>query len=307
MRAILLAMTMLASILLMGCESWYARETQELVVWNRPIAGAFQRLRMLPGSVMLETAVIKIDDAEMESFDQLWQQIDTSPLSLQDRRVLDQNGIRAGVIASHVPAELHQLMEPIPIDESTLDSWQQQLFDKGLLKPEPRLLLHDGIQNRRGESHPVPVSDFLKNASWIVEVGDRKTAGASENVRAVIEVKTFPKGDGTVRLVCTPALHIGQPRTQIGIQQQGFAYETAQEKKLLKGLRFEACLRSGESLIVAPTADLGDLGGLFFGSGPEANENGNYRILMIRLLQTQMDDLFDAAPDLEELTTTFVD
>ncbi len=308
MRAILLIMTLAMSVLLMGCESWFARETQETVSWHRPIAGAFQRLRMLPDSVMLEIAVVKIDREEIESFDKLWHQIDTSPLSLNDRRVLDQNGIRAGVVSSHVPAMLHKLMAPIPIDESSLDSWQQQLFDKGLLKPEPRILLHDGIQNRRGESHPVPVSDYLTHASWIVEVGDRRTAGASDNVRAVIEVKTFPKGDGTVRLVCTPSLHIGQPRTQIGIQQQGFAYETAQEKKLLKELKFEACLRSGESLMIAPTSDLSDLGGLFFGGGvAEQGEDGTYRVLMLRLLQTQMDDLFDVAPDLDELTTTFVD
>lgn len=310
MRAKLSLILVLALALFLGCETWYAQNVQETVSWKRPLTGSMQRLRMLPDSVMLEIAVVKIDQSELESFDELWQQIDASSLSLTERRVLDQNGVRVGVVSSHIPADLHALMEPIPVDKEALNSWQQQLFEKGLLKPEPRILLHDGIQNRRGEVHPVPVSGWLDQASWIVEVGEQRTAGASENVRAVVEVRTYPKGDGTVRLACTPALHIGQPRTQIGIKQQGFVYETAQEKKLLRDLKFAACLRSGETLVVAPTSDVSDLGGLFFGpSGERVGESsdGNFRILMIRLLQTQHDDLFDAETDQDDLTTTFVD
>ena len=310
MRAKLSLILLLATALLVGCESWYARNLQETVSWKRPVASAMQRLRMLPDSVMLEIAVVKIDRSEIQRFDELWNQIDTGSLSLSERRILDQNGVRVGVVPSHIPADLHALMAPIPVDQESLNSWEEQLFEKGLLKPEPRILLHDGIQNRRGEVHPVPVSGWLNQASWIVEVGDQRIAGASDNVRAVMEVRTFPKGDGTVRLVCTPALHIGQPRTQIGIQQQGFAYETAQEKKQLRELKFGACLRSGETLLVAPTSDVSDLGGLFFGPPDEVVEgegDGTFRILMLRLLQTQRDDLFDAESDRDELTTTFVD
>ena len=310
MRAKFLVLALLLAMgLITGCESWYARDIQETVSWKRPIA-AMQRLRMLPDSVMLEIAVVKIDRSELQNFDAIWKQVDTGSLNLSDRRLLDQNGIRAGVVSSHIPAELHALMEPDPIDVDSLDSWQKQLHEKGLLDPEPRILLHDGIQNRRGEVHPVPVSGWLPHASWIIEVGDQRTAGASENVRAVVEVRTYPKGDGTVRLVCTPALHIGQPRMQIGIQQQGFAYETSQEKKLLRDLKFGASLRSGETLVVAPTSDISDLGGLFFGptdQEAEASADGTFRVLMLRLLQTQQDDLFDAESDLDELTTTFVE
>jgi hypothetical protein len=310
MRAQLMTLTLAFLALGLGCQSWYAQDSQESVSWQRPVMGSFQKLRMLPDSVMLEIAVVKIEAQEMEGFDQLWKSIDTSPLNLSARQRLDQNGMRAGVVSSHVPAELHRLMKPIPIDESSLDSWQQQLYEKGLLKPEPRMLLHDGIQNRRGESHPVPVSDYMTEASWLVEIGDQSIAGASQNVRAVIEVKTYPKSDGSVRLICTPALHIGQPKTQIGIQQQSFAFETSQDKKLLRDLKFEACLRAGESLIVAPTSDLADLGGLFFGAPLKADgdkNTGEYRVLMVRLLQTQMDDLFSSGQQLEDLTTTFVD
>lgn len=310
MRAKLYILMFLSLSFLVGCERWYAHDSIETVSWQRPVMGSFQRLRMLPDSVMLEIAVVKIERSEMEGFDKLWKQLDHSPLSLRSRKRLDQNGLRAAVVSSHVPAELHRLMEPVALDESKFDQWQQQLFDKGLLKPEPRILLHDGIQNRRGESHPVPVSGYMPHASWVVEVDQQRIAGASENVRAVFEVKTYPKGDGTVRLVCTPGLHIGQPKTQIGIQQQAFAYETSQEKKLLKSLKFEACVRSGESLIIAPTSDMADLGGLFFGSEIDTqlqSNDGSYRVLMVRLLQTQMDDLFDSSPELDDLTTTFVE
>lgn len=311
MRAIRLLVLVFLASLCAGCESWYAPNVDEQTV--KPVRSAFQRLRMLPDSVVLEVAVAQIDLDQLDQFDHLWNRIDTGVLSLHDRRVLDQNGIRVGVLSSHVPAELHELLAPIPVDESSLNPWQEQLLEKGLLKPQSRFLLHDGIQNRRGETHPVPVSQFWEQTSWVVHSGDRKSVGAGENVRAVVEVKTFPKGDGTVRLICTPTLHIGLPRTQIGVSQQAFAYETSQDKKQLSDLKFEACLRSGETLIVAPTSDLGDLGKLFFGADPGLAEVANdgspqtYRILMLRLLQTQKDDLFDADTGIDELTTTFTD
>lgn len=268
---------------------------------------------MSPDTVVLEVAVAKIDLADMEKFERLWRQLDTSSIPLAQRKSLDQNGIRVALCSSHVPAELHEILEPTPIDESTLSSWQIQLFKKGLLKPLSKFLLHDGIQNRRGEVHPVPVSDSFEEASWVLRQGDRKTVGAGTNVRAVIEVKTYPKGDGTVRLVCTPTLHLGDARRQIGVSQQNFAYETAQDKQRLNDLAFEACLRSGESMMVAPTSDLGDLGGLFFGLGPQAMvsegdpDSRTFRVLMVRLLQTQMDDLFKSPSVAEKLTTTSID
>ena len=310
MRASQILFASIVVVILVGCESWQLRDSTRKS--SKP-PKTFQSLRMPADSVVLEIAVATMEQADLSKYKGLWREIDTSCVRLDQRKVLDQNGIRAGIISSHIPASLQQMLEPDPIDEESLDSWQSQLFEKGLLKPKPKVLLHDGIQNRKGESHPVPVSQTLPEASWIVKNGTRNTAGAGTQVRAVMEVKTYPNGDGTVRIVCTPTLHLGQPRPQIGVSQQAFIYENSQDKQLLDELSFELCLRSGESAIIGPTSDLGDLGALFFANPnrseieSDASDNGSFRFLMVRLLQTQMDDLFESGPVKEKLSSTSFD
>ena len=74
---------------------------------------------------------------------------------------------------------------------------------------------------------------------------------------------------------------------------------------------------SGESLVLAPTADVEDLGELFFGAAQsEANHRdsrlsespaASHRLLLVRIVQTQMDDLFNDSRFVEKLTTAFAE
>lgn len=295
-----------------GCSSWYAQPGETST--SRPVATKFQPLRMSPDSVVIEVAVAKIDLDRMADFEQFWSEIDTSSLKLEERKRLDQNGIQAGVISSHLPAALQSLLEPRQVDFDTLSGLEKQMYEKGILQPEPRYLLHDGIQNRGGETHSVPISGVMPTASWTIKTGSREIIEAGEHVRGFTELMTYPNGDGTVRMVCTPCLHLGQPKMQIAVQEDGFVYESAADKKQLDELRFETTLKSGQTLILAPTGDMADLGGLLFGSPVDdsnlqqsASDPGAFRILLVRILQTQMDDLFAPEQQKEKLTTANLD
>ena len=311
MRALLCLMITLGCIQ-SGCSSWYAQPGETST--SKPVSTAFQKLRMSPDSVVLEVAVARIDLDRGADFNRLWSEIDTSTIPLANRKRLDQNGIRAGTISSQLPAVLQSLLEPRPIDVDSLSGLQKQMHEKGILEPDPRYLLHDGIQNRSGEIHPVPVTRVLPTASWTLKSEAGQSVGAGEHVRGFIELMTYPNGNGTVRLVCTPCLHLGQPKTQIAVQSQRFVYETATDKKQLDDLSFETQLKSGQTLILAPTSDMGDLGGLLFGSAVAdriasntSNTSRSFRILLVRILQTQMDDLFAPVESKEKLTTATLD
>ena len=78
-------------------------------------------------------------------------------------------------------------------------------------------------------------------------------------------------------------------------------------------LKFEVTLRSGESIVIAPTKDVTDMGKLLFGNSDIAAEadaavvpssHPTHRILLVRVVQTQMDDLFSQSNLIEKLTTT---
>ena len=68
---------------------------------------------------------------------------------------------------------------------------------------------------------------------------------------------------------------------------------------------------------MAPTADVADLGKLFFGAAqsgfdqpesvPSESQAVSHRLLLVRIVQTQMDDLFNDSRFVEKLTTAFAE
>lgn len=245
---------------------------------------------MSPDAVSLEVAVAQLDGGQAELIEEFWALLDQQKIPFQNRKILDANGIRAAVVPAHVPGVLRELLKPQVIDPDLLNSFQKQMYDKGLLKPVERLLTHDKVQNRDGESHELVLSAPHPEMSWVITTNRGKSAGAGKSVRGVFGVKTFPNGDGSVRLMVTPKIHHGDPRTQIGVFDKSFLFESQQSVIELSDLVTEAKLLPGESLVVGATSDLGDLGRLFFGT-PDSSSN-HQRLMLIRLVQTQWDDLF---------------
>jgi hypothetical protein len=177
------------------------------------------------------------------------------------------------------------------------------------------MIAHERISNREGQAHPVTISETHSQANWTIRNGDRQTIGTGEFVRGVIAVKTFPQGDGTVRIVFAPEIHHGKPRHQIGVAERTFLHRQGQTISPVKDLEFEVTLRAGESIVVGPTPDLDGVGKLFFGSYAldedvseqvEGRPVSTHRMLLIRVVQTQMDDLFSDANTVEKLTTTLI-
>jgi len=269
----------------------------------------FPKGRLTSDTVGLEVAVAQLDSLQSETFETFWKMLDQQELPLELRKRLDQNGLRAAVMAVHPPALLNQLVDPKPIDPSLLDDFQKQLHAENLLRPQARMLTHQRISNREGQSHQVPTSDAQGEISWIIKSGEERSAGFGKQVRGVMSVTTYPQGDGSVRLMIRPEIHHGDSRPRIGVGQGSFLVESSQYETPVDELKFEVTLRPGESLVVAPTTDVAELGRILFGNSRVRQDESDtnrpiptHRILMVRVVQTQMDDLFGKS-NIERLTT----
>ena len=183
------------------------------------------------------------------------------------------------------------------------------------MRPQPRMLSHQRISNREGQAHKVDTSEVHSEASWIIRSGDSQTVGFGKLVQGVISITTFPQGDGSVRLVVLPEIHHGQAHPRIGAGQGSFLIESTQHITPIDELKFEVSLRCGESLVIAPTKDVSEKGKIFFGSlqptviASELDKGildkpvPTHRMLLVRVVQTQMDDLFSDSNLNEKLTT----
>jgi len=275
----------------------------------------FPQSRIAVDAVGLDIGVAQLDSGQSETFETFWGLLDQQELSLERRRVMDQNGLRVAVMSSHAPPQLNQLVDPQEIDPDLLNKFERQLFAKGLMRPQQRMLSHERISNREGQTHKVTTSEVHQEASWVIQSGNKQTAGSGKLVRGVIAVTTYPQGDGSVRLIVRPEIHHGHSRPRIGAGQGSFLIESSPFIAPLDELKFELDLRSGESLVIAPTKDVSDMGKILFGSDQTESLTdldsavpskpvATHRMLLIRVVQTQMDDLFSNSNLNEKLTTT---
>lgn len=265
---------------------------------------------MAVDAVGLELAVAQLDASQSESFEAFWNLLDQQELPLELRKRLDQNGIRAAVMASHPPPMFQQLVDPRVLGPDEMDELEKQLHANGLLQPTPRMITHDRISNREGQAHIVQTSEFHPQASWLVRNGEMQTPGYGEHVRGVMAVSTFPQGDGSVRLIIRPEIHDGASRPRIGVGGGTFLIESGQSVTPIDDLKMDITLRAGEAIVLAPTSDVSDLGRIFFGGSELDNHSESkkrphtHRILLIRVVQTQMDDLFSDTNLGEKLTNS---
>jgi hypothetical protein len=291
---------LISLICVLGCARWKQPEEKRAV--------SFPKGRMALDAVGLELGVVQLDSGQQATYENFWSLLDQLELPLELRKQLDQNGLCAGIMSAHPPAMLPELVEPQAIDPDDLSELEKQLHAKGLYRPQPRMITHDRISNREGQSHPIPVSETHAQSSWIIKSGDKQTVGFGKQVVGVMTVTTYPQGDGSVRLVFQPEIHHGESRPRIVGGERSFLVKSGQSVIPIHDLKFEVTLRAGESIIIAPTKDLSDLGQLFFGSTvPESaaakKSIPTHRILMVRVVQTQMDDLFRDSNLVEKLTT----
>jgi hypothetical protein len=293
MRLCFIIALLVSSLGVCGCARWELPEKKSRTI--------FPKSRIALDAVGLEQGIAQLDSGQVESFELFWRSLDQQALPLELRKRLDQNGIRVAIMDSHAPAILHKLIEPKPIVVEELTELEKQLLAKGLLRKQQRMISHERISNREGEGHLISVSKFHPQISWVVRNGTKETPGFGESVRGMMMVTTFPQGDGSVRLIFEPEIHHGQWRPQIA--QRSFLKESKQAVMRIDDLKFEVILRPGESIVIAPTQDVADLGKLFFGAGeteielpgPPNRSVPTHRMLMIRVVQTQMDDLFSDA------------
>jgi hypothetical protein len=304
LKSILLVLLLLSS----GCARWDGRwERAETV---SPTGFQFPESRMPPDSVALEMALVQLDDSQTADFEEFWQILDQQEVELSMRQQLHLNGIRIAVMASHAPSELHQLLKPRPVEFQDLDLVGQQMAEKDLVPPQPRLVIHQRVTNRHGEIFPLQTSEIHPQFTWDVRHDTMRSVGSGNAVRGIMEIRSMPQGDGSVRLRLMPTIHHGDVKPTISVAEKSFVFDSSQTINRLNELLFDVTLRAGETVVIAPTEDVSeersDLGNLFFGLPDVPQRKSSrltHRVLMVRVVQTQLDDLFGNSGVQEKLAT----
>lgn len=238
--------------------------------------------RLAPDAVVLDVAFVSLGTGDPEQYSTIWNAADEQPLLPELRRSLDTNGLRVGLLGQHLPSELQALLDAKPKLAESLTQGEVSELD-----------LDGGRQHlpvRAGHRAIIKASSVYPNLPVLISEDGRLRGQQLTEARCIFSLKSYPQGDGRVKLVLTPEIEHGAAKTKWVGTEGILIQQTGQEKLVLDRLRWEAILRPGESMLVGPTAENKGLGEYFFANS--AGKNAHRRLLLLRFSQSQFDDLF---------------
>lgn len=241
--------------------------------------------RMSPDSVVVEVAFVYVPlDGDEDDLDEIWSEVDEQVLPSETRRSLNENGLRAGLIGSQLPNKLQQLLES---QQERADEVQRMPSGEGDEVATQQRRIH----SRAGHRAEIVATGDLEEAVVLMNDDGKVRGKRYADAQSTFSLRTFPQGDGSVEIELTPEVHYGVAKARWRGFEGSFKMETSREREVFAKQRIKATLSPGQTFIVS--GDDAGLGRLFFSD--TSTEGDERRVLLLRLAQTQHDDLF--APD----------
>ncbi len=239
---------------------------------------------MPPDSVVIEVAVLDVPEDELAESEELWDEADEQQLPIELRRKLASSGLRCGVIGGQLPAWIRRGLDtPNRAVEMDPERGTARISDTQMQRR---------VQCRPGKRSPIPIGPRQESLTINDDVQE-EPATAYEDAQCQFALSTTPEGDGTVGIQLTPEIYHGNSH-QCWVAQEGmFRVDSTRDCESFDDLRIETTLSSGQTLLLMSSQELMGLGKTFFET--DAKSRRCRTVLLIRLAQTQLDDLF--APD----------
>jgi hypothetical protein len=245
-------------------------------------------IKTLTDSVGLEIVFLNLPANSDTRLAPMWTEIDETHLPTDLRRRLAANGIRCGLFGSQMPVPLKQLVDELVEPAAGPES-------QGVRVGAKRVHTCRQLQSLTGQPSELLATDICPEMTLLMLSERGEVAGRTyRDAQGKWVLKTFPQGDGRVRLQLTPEIHHGQQHnTWVGQSTGIFRQVSGQQRDSFDNLRIETLLTPGQTLVLCGTEPLVGLGRHFFGFGDPSGPVGK-KLLLIRLARTQYDDLFSA-------------
>ena len=242
-----------------------------------------EKARMAEDSVVLEVMFVHVAPHHNRAGSQLWNDLDETHLAVDLRRLLDANGLRCGLIGGSLP---ESLVELIKADRNTTDVEQRSgnVLNQSAMRTQR-------MQFRSGQPGRIVVSPSIHEQLpvFLVE-GDYTQGKTYHQAQCLLGLRSYPLGDGRIRLEMAPEVHHGQARTQFIGQDGAWLLKSDREIKRFDQLEIVHVLSPGQSLVLSSSPGSHGMGSSFFSDTTAPTKTSI--VVLIRLAQTQRDDLF---------------
>ena len=281
-RHLLCALFVALSGSLLGCSAWKEIATDSFELPATQIS---------PDSVSLQITFLRVPVDTHQVNDELWKQVDEQFIPIEERLHLNQNGIRAGIVGNQLPELLNELLEAEQTDP--LDGLDRALTSEMDVLAKNRL-----VNVREGRRTEIVSSSPRDELVMLYRTKDSKVRGKPfPEAQCILAVKPYPDGDGSVRLQVIPEVHHGEPRKQWVSGRGTFQLLAGREREVYQELMAQVQLSPGQSLLMTCTPESTGVGNAFFVESGRGD--AQQKLLLVRLVQTQRDILFDVVDEPE--------
>lgn len=247
--------------------------------------------QMSPDSVTLDLFFVRCPFGDPVANQDLWQAIDEQQIPIETRRRLAANGFRAGVIAGQIPIALSQMLElkgkSAPMGGAQSMPLSEVGSDEGPMWSHKQVRLH-----KRNE---ITTSEIYPELPVLLSGPDGVTGKTYPLAQGVLALSAVPEKDGRVLLEVVPELHYGEVQRNFTGSQGAWRIEPGRPRLVLDDMMISTPLAPGQMIVLSCLPDrAGSLGHNFL----TTNASGalEQKVLVIRLSQTQHDDLFEPTP-----------
>jgi hypothetical protein len=277
-----------ATAWLSGCANWVQMPTSDKGL-PKPLMSA--------ETVVLEVAFVHLspEDAEVEAA--TWRQLDEQVLDVELRGRLAGNGLRAGIAGSQMPPALRELVERTSRELAAAPPGDDVTSaETNALSRQRRM------QVRAGKRGKILASPNLPSISVLAKDEEGHVQGASfSDAQCLFSLIANPGGDGRTRLQLTPEIEHGELKNRWVPVDGALINQVGKTQQVYEQLRIDATLSAGQTLVIGPTEEPGGLGQHFFTLQVPTRRR---TLLLVRVAQTQQDELFSKPEVQSELTSS---
>jgi len=245
---------------------------------------------MSPDSVALDAFFARFPLGDPEANQLVWADVDEMLLPAEIRQRLTRNGFRVGLAGGQVPASLARLLELSDKPAPQGNSLENRVTDLG---HEPRVVRRH-MELRAGARTEIVASDLQEETSVLLCNSAGVEGETFGTAQPILAVRAFPERDGRVRLKLVPEIHHGESKIRYVGTQGALRIEQGRAKRAFDEMAIEAVLAPGQILIASTLPQRScTLGHRFFTERTDGRVE--QKILVLRLAQTQHDELFNPA------------
>jgi hypothetical protein len=269
-----------------GCGTWSAR-THHV---QAPVKG-LPPPKMAPDAVSLDVVFLRLDAIAEERLRGVWQEVNEQSIEIGSRRRLDANGIRAAVIHGELPADIARWA-----DEAAARVRDDLMEQTGMAADVPSFV--QKLQCRAGRAKELTVRPTRSEPISILRTIDGRVVGKTYTDAALcLQIRTYPKGDGSCRIRLTPEVQYGPFQSTFIVRDAALRRDYQRGRDSWEDLAIEAVLVQRQVLMITGTPARMGVGDPFFWTETAAKTRERV-LLLIRLAHTQLDERF--APELTE-------